>query len=490
MASWQRCLPEPAELEGGFVFYRLIAKYEPHGLSYQMGEDVASKGVAVVVPAVTDLNRGDQALAWEAARLIEEFGVAGEVLFLDAGEDANERELQTAQTRARGYQVLRRILPHPRRGRYSAGDRVREGRVSVILMVVHSLRDLFWGTALLFFARFPRIVRLMLREAERWRTYEAFRNAEVVVVKGGGFLHAYGSIRDVYYIWYQLFYFRLARRLNKPVVVLPNSFGPFRGISVKVQIKSALSRCAFISARESVSAEVLQKVIERKVPVFPDMGYFLDESAADKGQEVLCRFGVPLGYQKYVGFTVRPYRFPGSRNPLLAYSKYLDAVANLINYVASKGFFSVLVTQVAGPSAHEDDRLAVRDLLLKAGDVPCVWIDFRGDCRELKGIYGGFDYMVGTRFHSVIFAQGVGVPSLAIAYGGNKAAGIMRDMGLGDYVIPIEHVTGKALCRKFDRLMEREEYVREKLRFWRGYALIARREMGESIRASLKRPGA
>ncbi len=448
-----------------------------------------SKTFAIVIPGVTDLNRGDQALAWEAARLIQDLSIAEEVFFLDAGEDAKERELQTGQTRRQGYETLRRILPHPRYKHYNPRDKVQEGKISLILMIVHSVKDFLWGQTFLLFARFPKIARLLLGKTERQRTYEAFRNAQVIVVKGGGFLHTYGGIRAPYYTWYQLFYLRLAHQLNKPVIILPNSFGPFRGMGVKVQIKSVLSNCAFISARESISAEVLQDIIERQVPVFPDMGYYLEPNGAEIGQEILRRFGVPLGYQKYVGFTVRPYRFPGSSNPLLAYSKYLDAIVDLINYVASKRFYPVLVTQVAGPSAHENDRLAVQDLLLKLGDVPCSWIDFQGDCRDLKSIYRCFDYVVGTRFHSVIFAQGVRVPCLSIAYGGNKALGIMQDMGLGDYVIPIEHVTGKLLRQKFDLLVENEECIKTKLHSWEVYTLEARLDMLESIRTCLLATG-
>ena len=38
----------------------------------------------------------------------------------------------------------------------------------------------------------------------------------------------------------------------------------------------------------------------------------------------------------------------------------------------------------------------------------------------------------------MIFSLNVGTPCIAIAYGGNKAIGIMKDMDLENYVVPIE----------------------------------------------------
>ena len=69
--------------------------------------------------------------------------------------------------------------------------------------------------------------------------------------------------------------------------------------------------------------------------------------------------------------------------------------------------------------------------------------------------------MVGTRFHSVIFSLNVGVPSIAIAYGGNKGKGIMRVLGNDDFSIDMDKVRNDELVKVFKKLeSERKNYLK------------------------------
>ncbi|MCX8053044.1 MAG: polysaccharide pyruvyl transferase family protein [Armatimonadetes bacterium] len=438
--------------------------------------------LAIIVPGCFDLNKGDQALVWETIELIKDVGVANEIAIVGSADEVDQCE---NQTRELGHTILPGLLPHPRRGKYRPEDRIKEGRLSLALMIAHSIMDFVRGQLFLLVARFPLLAGFLLGKRQR-KTYEAFLRARVVVVKGGGFVHSYGGLSAPYLMWYQLFYINLAHRLGKPVVVLPNSFGPFVGLWVRRQVKKALGSCEFVCARESISAKALGELLGRDVPVFPDLGYFLPAADDETGLEICRRFGVPIGSKRCVGFTVRPYRFPGSRDPSGLYDRYLESLAFLVRHVASLGFHPVFVTQVLGPSAHENDSLAILDLIKRLDGVEYSWVDHDGTCRELKSVYGCMDYVVGTRFHSVVFAQGLEVPSMAIAYGGNKATGIMKDMGLAEYVVPIDEVTGERLCGIFDNMLGSTEYVKHKLGVNLAKAQVDRNRLVSELQQLLK----
>lgn len=79
------------------------------------------------------------------------------------------------------------------------------------------------------------------------------------------------------------------------------------------------------------------------------------------------------------------------------------------------------------------------------------------------------DYTVGTRFHSVIFSLSEGVPALAIEYGGNKGAGILKDIGLAEYGIPIEEVSFNKLKETFIRLTDNSANIRLKTKEYMDY---------------------
>ena len=82
------------------------------------------------------------------------------------------------------------------------------------------------------------------------------------------------------------------------------------------------------------------------------------------------------------------------------------------------------------------------------------------NCRDVEKIYSYYDYMIGTRFHSVIFALNVKVPSIAIAYGGNKGKGIMSVLGNDEYSIDMDKIHRNTLLDMFKILeTNRESYL-------------------------------
>lgn len=352
-------------------------------------------------------------------------------------------------------------------------------------MILYGALDFLLGTCVLKLARYPIIVRFLISR-EKFNTFLEFKNAETVFVKGGGFLHSYGGIAAPYQIWYMTFYLRLAHELGVRVVILPNSFGPFHGLTVRRQIQHVLSKCSFIAAREGISAKTLSMEVALNVPTFPDLGYYLTVPDNQQIGQHKCRlYNVPLGEKKCVAFTLRPYRFPTSNQPAQAYKAYIESVAGLIRYIAEKNYYPVLVTQVYGPSSHENDRLAINDLRQIIANIEHSWIDEVENCIELKAIYGEMDFLVGTRFHSVIFAQEQAIPCIAIAYGGNKGTGIMSDIGLDEYVIPIEDVNSSNLIRLFDQLVANEVSIKERLHSLRTEMRVNRSELIHSIKEHL-----
>lgn len=117
-----------------------------------------------------------------------------------------------------------------------------------------------------------------------------------------------------------------------------------------------------------------------------------------------------------------------------------------------------------GPSSHEDDRIAIKEVInelpMNIRKKTSYIEDFNLTCKDIEKIYSYYDYMIGTRFHSVIFSLNVNVPSIAIAYGGNKGKGIMNVLGNGDFAIDMDKVFDEILISIFDKLeTSRDSYI-------------------------------
>ncbi|MFT0549753.1 polysaccharide pyruvyl transferase family protein [Bacteroides thetaiotaomicron] len=175
-----------------------------------------------------------------------------------------------------------------------------------------------------------------------------------------------------------------------------------------------------------------------------------------------------------MAITARPYRFPEHDNGSELYEKYINSIVGLSEHIYESGYMPVFVQHTLAINDHEDDLQCIKDVCSKLQKGTFEIVANRDYCcSDMKKIYSYFDFIVGTRFHSVIFSLGSQVPALSIAYGGNKSRGIMRDNGLEEYVIDIDSVSTEHLNNLFDMLVNHGDNYRTELKS--KYASIMRR---------------
>jgi len=413
---------------------------------------------AIIVPGLTDLNKGDQALVWESWRLIKDTALY-EKIFILSDYDC---PLVNEQSKRMGFDFIKSILKHPRRNKQHSHNYIKESLFDVLRMTSNAIFDFISMSLLLLVCNNLKIVKFLF-PGNIYESIVLLKNIDTFYVKGGGFIHAYGEKKAPYLIWYFLFYVRLAYKLKKQIIVLPNSFGPFEGFGVKKQIKNVLDKVDFIYAREHESANSLGCLLNKPIKVRSDLGFFLKSADNNKAIEILNRYQLTQN-DKIIGLTVRPWRFPGSQNSSELYQNYVNTIQSFIEHVVKLNFKVVLCNQSLGLGAHEDDRNSIKDILRKQYDKNSViWLNEDLSCDLLKAIYSNFYLFVGTRFHSVIFAITSFVPSIAIGYGGNKANGIMSDYHLDKYMISINNINDQRLIEAFNELLKNYNYIKKTL---------------------------
>ena len=312
-------------------------------------------------------------------------------------------------------------------------------------------------------------------------------SADAVFVKGGVFIHSYGSVTDSYSMYYLIYHIRLAVALGKKVIVLPNSVGPLKNPFAKTIAIDCLRKCSLVTIRENISKEFLdgQGV---KSTLYPALGFFLTPSDCDM-ESYLKSKGVPLDKKKVV-ITLRPYRFLGFANPMELYNNYIEAVTGFVGFLIDKGFHVTFMAHTLGPSAHENDSLAIKEVMNQLDKETFSNVSFIEDydlnCRDVEKIYSYYDYMIGTRFHSVIFSLNVNVPSIAIAYGGNKGKGIMNVLGNDDFSIDMDKICYDTLVDKFEKLVRERDIYLENLKEKRRMIENERIRLIDEIRGILR----
>lgn len=398
----------------------------------------------LILPGCDDRNRGDQALIWETVDLAQDAGYIGEYLML-----AHQNE--SMQSQKVGIGNVYPILEHPStkfkkidNGKYTWKLKLKWGMVAIWDIIIREP---------LVHACTRKILK-RLYGTNTQKSLKEFEDSSACFVKGGGFLHAYGGLAETYKIYYFLYHIRLALSLGKKVYVLPNSFGPFKSPFVKRMMNKTLSRCNVVMARERISQEQLKKECLVDSFLFTDIAFHLESDKLFDSYQELKKQGIPLGEKKCVAITARPYRFTGYANPDMLYENYKKSLIYVTEWLADSGYFPVFIEHVYDEKSHENDMTCISEIIkvLKKDCRYAVFSNRELTCKQMKKIYSEFDYIIGTRFHSIIFSLASSVPAIAITYGGNKGVGIMEYLGLEQYSIAIDSVTGKEIVSRFKDL--------------------------------------
>jgi colanic acid/amylovoran biosynthesis protein len=295
-----------------------------------------------------------------------------------------------------------------------------------------------------------------LLPSEVRRELEALRGADLVVSVGGGYLNGLSNLSGDLSVFNMCMPLRYAGRIGKPLFCAPQSYGPFGTSRQLASARRALGKVDLLLAREAKSVRLLEASGIRAASVIQTIDpAFAFKTGNPAGWR--ARLNVPDS-RLLIGFTARQWRKPFLQAPQEA------AFAQLIDYIqADANRAVVLIPMVVSELAGEDDREVHRRIADRCTGSRPILVEENLSYREVKDLTSSLDFMIGMRFHSVIFSLTNLVPSIAIEYH-HKASGIMGDLGLEEWVVQFDDLSVPQLVGLFDRLLTEASGYREHLR--------------------------
>lgn len=317
------------------------------------------------------------------------------------------------------------------------------------------VRSLLGDVVALCWFRGPRVLWSWLEwllPLEPRREISMYRRVDLVLGLGGGYMQGANSLQGDLHVFYALMPLALAKRLHLPVVLAPQSYGPFGNQRQIRAVVRVLHNLDAVFVREDVSMKLLTslgaspKVLRRAV----DSGFAFESQSTPVWQQ---QFALDPA-TTLVGMTARRWLQPAAQ------AQYERALSLTAKFIHSSGFQVVLVPQVTARIQQDDDRVVQSRIAAQCTSerLPIHIVDLSG-YGEVKALYTGLHFHIGTRFHSVIFALTSFVPCIAIEYE-YKTGGIMRELGLERWVIPIAEVTPERLQALFSDLVREAETYR------------------------------
>jgi len=240
---------------------------------------------------------------------------------------------------------------------------------------------------------------------------------------------------------------RMARRYNKKIILMPQSFGPFDwdgkdNADFLKQMKEELAYCSKIYARENEGYECLISLGLGNVELSTDM--VIRERFFPKAGDICTSYDIEdINYppRGSVGFIVNEnvFRVGGADAVLDLYVRILDKLSDSGEKVY------ILNTSTADMQFVDN----VLNKIKNRDSVSAITGEYSSP--ELIDIIGRFKYVVASRYHSVVFAYRSGVPAIILGWA-SKYTDLAAHFQQQDYVFDIREPGVDRIFEQIDKM--------------------------------------
>jgi polysaccharide pyruvyl transferase WcaK-like protein len=318
---------------------------------------------------------------------------------------------------------------------------------------------------------------IRLLPSRKWRSrlhrhnhvLKAIQEADIIgsIAGGDSFSDIYGLGRLIYVALPQI----LVRVVGKPLVLLPQTFGPFNGTLAKAVARSIIRHSRMVYTRDPGGLEAIRGLIVRdhgRLAFAYDMGFALEPHIrTEKTPPWLAGYdkSIPL-----VGLNVSGLLYIGgyTRSNMFGIKvDYRQLIHELIDFLVRKCCVHImLVPHVFGTGEDsESDVVASRKIYEDEADKrqgELFLLDGEYDQHEIKAIIGRCDFFIGSRMHACIAAISQCVPTVGLAYS-QKFHGVFESAGIEELVVDLRQSVGDAIITTVDRAYQRRAEIRAKL---------------------------
>ena len=277
------------------------------------------------------------------------------------------------------------------------------------------------------------IARSLYHTSRNKRSIDAIRSCDCVIdlTQGDSFSDIYGQRR--FFLWSK--YKELVLKYHVPLILGPQTYGPFMDRKVKETAKSIIEQAALVVARDTESAEFISEFADKEVVVGTDLAFHL-----------------PYNWSRHTGDLIKVGINPSG---LLSANKTEETKLNsdlktdydafldrIFSYLLDSGNYEVHVIPHVGDETQafkgRDSRLIVHS-------------KFKNPV-EAKNCISSMDVFIGSRMHATIAAISSGVATIPVAYS-KKFSGLFNNIGY-DNVVDLRFLTTDEAVEKTIEMIE------------------------------------
>lgn len=216
------------------------------------------------------------------------------------------------------------------------------------------------------------------------------------------------------------------RKKGKPVILLPQMFGPFEKSVSSRLLKDISKQANLIFARDSVSYNLIQNEVPFRKNIFQAPDITITTKAKNSES------GLLEGVHSYGCIVPNARMF--DRGDSGWASTYVNRLVLAAQEMHSRGIIPVIL--VHSIDGSEDQPIAEKVKKLVGNDI-CL-IKQADDPLETKNFISGSQLLVGSRYHSIVSALSSQVPVIVMGWA-HKYETILEDFGMEDFIHRVDN---------------------------------------------------
>lgn len=284
---------------------------------------------------------------------------------------------------------------------------------------------------------------------------------------GDSFGETYGLRQFFYVLLPQL----IVIALGKPLVLLPQTYGPYDKVITRTLARFVFRRAALVYSRDREGIETVNNLLGRtdpKVRLAPDIGFLMEPEALDDVTN--ARLAKLHGSGQLVGLNVSQLLYMGGytgANMFGLREDYPELIRKLVEFlIEERGCHVLFVAHVYGGTESRESEVALCRKL--SADMKhrypsrVSFIDKAFSHREAKALIGQCHVFIGSRMHACIAAVSQCVPTLCLGYS-NKFRGVMDCVSAEIGVVDLRQATTEDVLQAARLLLTHREELREQL---------------------------
>ncbi len=300
-----------------------------------------------------------------------------------------------------------------------------------------------------------------------FQLFEALRRADAMLYTGGAPFYD-----DTIHMGYFATLAATARLFHVPIIVFAVTARPFQQKLSQGLARFICRAASYVGGRESWAVESLSSLAgpKRSVNLLPDPAAMMKPIPRHAAQELLAQEGVDPS-KKAVGICLRDFS-AGEAFQRHHYNErygpsdletYVRLIRQLVETLLRDTDYGVVFFPMH-TVAPDDDRVPAQEVAASLENGPgskrLIVVKRQYGPREMKGLLGLMELVVGIRFHSLVLGSSMGTPVLSIGYAPRKCEAFMSLIGQERYFAGLRELSSDWLIsRVFDILHNRGQVV-------------------------------